>query len=60
MKARYIFVRDLLLDFSLLQRRRIMVEADDEYERERQDNIRKNQELLLSLGLSVSSTEGRE
>lgn len=37
-----------------------MVEADDEYERERQDNIRKNQELLLSLGLSVSSTEGRE
>lgn len=34
-----------------------MVETDDEYERERQENIRKNQELLLSLGLNVSSTD---
>ena len=31
-----------------------MADADDEYERERQENIRKNQELLLSLGLNVS------
>lgn len=28
--------------------------ADDEYERERQENIRKNRELMLSLGLNVS------
>jgi hypothetical protein len=36
-----------------------MTEAEDEYERERQENIRKNQELLLSLGLTVSATSLR-
>ena len=33
-----------------------MTGVDDEYERERQENIRKNQELLVSLGLHVSLT----
>lgn len=36
----------------------MMTESDDEYERERQENIRKNQELLLSLGLNVSTDVG--
>lgn len=34
------------------------MDADDEYEKERQDNIRKNQELMLSLGLNVRGRRG--
>lgn len=33
--------------------------ADDEYEQERQENIRRNRELLLSLGLNVSLAHAR-